>query len=59
MTAQIINLKSIRKRKARAEREATADANRLKHGRSKHEREHQEAQRSLDDRHLDAHERDT
>jgi hypothetical protein len=59
MTAQIINLKSIRKRKARAEREATADANRLKHGRSKHERQHQEAQRSLDDRHLDAHERDT
>jgi len=58
MTAQIINLKSIRKRKARAEREAAADANRLKHGRSKQDRERQEAQRRLDDRHLDGHERD-
>jgi|EndMetStandDraft_7_1072992.scaffolds.fasta_scaffold1876659_1 hypothetical protein len=58
MTAEIVNLKSIRKRKARAEREAVADANRLKHGRSKHERERQKAQRSLDERRLDAHERD-
>jgi hypothetical protein len=58
MTAEIFNLKSIRKRKARAEREAVADANRRKHGRSKQERERQEAQRSLEERRLDEHERD-
>ncbi len=44
--AEIINLNRFRKARARAEREAQADANRLLHGRTK-------AERRLTDRRLD------
>lgn len=56
--ADIINLKTIRKRKARAEREMTAEANRLKFGRTKHERVLREAEQSLEARRLDEHKRE-
>ena len=56
--AEIINLKNIRKRKARAEREMAAEANRLKFGRSKSERTLQEAEQGLEARRLDEHKRE-
>ena len=56
--AEIINLKNIRKRKARAEREAIAQAHRLKFGRSKSERTLQEAEQGLEARRLDEHKRE-
>ena len=56
--AEIIILKNIRKRKARAEREMAAEANRLKFGRSKSERALREAEQSLEARRLDEHKRE-
>ncbi|MFO0991758.1 MAG: DUF4169 family protein [Hyphomicrobiales bacterium] len=56
--AEIINLKNIRKRNARVEREITAEANRLKFGRSKSERKLHEAEQSLEARRLDEHKRE-
>ncbi|MBL8905720.1 MAG: DUF4169 family protein [Rhizobiales bacterium] len=56
--ADVINLKDIRKRRARAEREAVAEANRLKFGRSKSERSLQDAEQGLEARRLDGHKRD-
>lgn len=51
--AEIINLNRFRKARARAEREATADANRLVHGRTKAEKTQASAERRLTDRRLD------
>jgi len=56
--AEIINLRNVRKRKARSEREALADANRLKFGRSKSERLLQDAEQTLEARRLDEHKRE-
>ena len=53
--ADIINLKSVRKRRARDEREAAADANRQKFGRSRTERAMQQAEQELEARRLDGH----
>ena len=39
--AEIVNLRQARKRKARAEKELTADRNRIRHGRPKSDREQQ------------------
>ncbi len=51
--AEIINLNRFRKARARAEREATADANRLAHGRTKAEKTQTSAERRLTERRLD------
>lgn len=56
MAAEIINLRQVRKARARAEMDSKAEANRRKFGRTKAERlaetnEHQQAAR-----HLDGHE---
>jgi hypothetical protein len=56
--AEIVNLRNVRKRKARAEREVAAEANRLKFGRSKAERTLQEAEDALNVRRLDEHKRE-
>jgi hypothetical protein len=56
--AEIINLRNVRKHKARTEREALADVNRLKFGRSKSERALQEAEQTLEARRLDEHKRE-
>ncbi len=53
MTADIVNLRRFRKAKARAEKDATAAANRVRFGRSKAERLEQDAERGLADRRLD------
>lgn len=53
MTADIVNLRQARKRKARAEKEVFAEQNRRTHGQSKAIRRHDAATKSLDDRRLD------
>jgi hypothetical protein len=56
--ADIINLRTARKQKARAEREAQAAQNRALFGRTKGERLRQAAEKSLAERHVDAHKKD-
>ncbi|MFY8039082.1 MAG: DUF4169 family protein [Bosea sp. (in: a-proteobacteria)] len=58
MSAEIVNLRQARKRKARAEAEILAAGNRATFGRSKAERESAEAARQKAVRHLDSHRRE-
>lgn len=58
MAADIVNLRQFRKTKARAEREATAEQNRLTHGRTKAEKSltralNEKAARRLDQGHIE------
>jgi hypothetical protein len=55
MTGEIINLKRARKTKARTAKEAEADANRVRFGRTKAERELSSAKGQLAARRLDGH----
>lgn len=55
MTGEIINLKRARKAKARTVREAEADANRVRFGRTKVERDLSSAKGELAARRLDGH----
>lgn len=56
--ADIINLRTARKAKARAEKEATAEANRIKFGRTKAEKLLTAAERALAEKKIDAHKRE-
>ncbi|WP_243371725.1 DUF4169 family protein [Microvirga solisilvae] len=56
--AEIINLRQARKNKARADKEARADQNRITFGRTKAEKELTKAERELAQRRIDAHKRD-
>ncbi len=56
--ADIINLRTVRKQKARADKENTAEANRLKFGRTKGEKLKQAAEKALTEKHVDGHKRD-
>ena len=56
--AELINLRQVRKRKARAEKDAAAEANRRKHGRSGAEIRATEAERTRERGRLDGHKRD-
>jgi hypothetical protein len=56
--AEIVNLKRARKAKARAEKDETAAANRIKFGRTRAEREKAEAGRALEAKKLDGHKRE-
>ena len=56
--AEIVNLRHVRKDKARQEREATADANRRRFGRTKAEKtadrvERERAQRDIEGKRID------
>lgn len=53
MTAEIINLNKVRKAKARAEKEQRAEENRVRHGRTKAERDAEETRQSIENAHLD------
>lgn len=53
MTADIVNLRQVRKRKARLEREKAAETNRCLFGRSRAERQRREATKELESRKLD------
>jgi len=51
--AEIVNLRQMRKKKARQDKEKTADANRLKFGRTKAERQQTIAEAELEAKKLD------
>jgi hypothetical protein len=51
--AKVVNLNRARKRKARESARVQADANAIKFGRTKAEREAQQAQEALEERRLD------
>ena len=55
--AELINLRQARKRRARAEKDAAAEANRRRHGRSGAETRATEAERLRDRARLDGHKR--
>lgn len=57
MSADIVNLRQARKRKARADREKTADDNRIKFGRSKSENSASKRVRSDLAKKIDGHRR--
>ncbi len=56
---EIINLNKKRKEKRRAQDEARAVQNRLKHGRTKHEKQLDKMKTELRDRQLQGHKRET
>lgn len=56
--AEILSLSKARKAKARIEKEATAEANRLKFGRTKAEKLKDAAEKAKADRLIDGHKRD-
>ena len=59
MTGDLVNLRRVRKSKARAAAETTAAANRLHFGRTRSERETVAKERARDESRLDAHRRET
>jgi hypothetical protein len=54
MSAEIVNLRRARKARARSQAEAQAEENRVKHGRTKAERQTEAKTRALEARKLDA-----
>lgn len=58
MTASVVNLRTFRKRKAREENEAFAQANRAAFGRPKSEKELSKAKLALEKKVLDRHKRE-
>lgn len=56
--AEIISLKTVRKQKARAGKEAQAAQNRLLFGRTRAEKLKQEAEKVLAEKHIDGHRKD-
>lgn len=56
--ADIINLRTARKQKARAEKEVQASQNRVIFGRTKAEKQKAEAEQRLAEKHIDGHKRD-
>lgn len=56
--AEIINLRMARKHKARAEKEAQAEQNRIAFGRTKAEKQQTAAEKALADKRIDGHRRD-
>jgi hypothetical protein len=58
MMAQVVNLRSIRKRKERAEKETAAQVNRAAFGRTKSEKQLSKASLELEKKALDKHKRE-
>lgn len=56
--AEIINLKTVRKQKARADKEAQAAQNRVLFGRTKAEKLKQASEKALADKHIAGHKKD-
>ena len=56
--ADIINLRNVRKQKARAEKETQAEQNRILFGRTKAEKLKQAAEKAQADKHIEGHKRD-
>lgn len=55
---EVVNLRMVRKRSARADKERVAAENRALHGRSKADRKAQDAERDREKTRLDGHHRD-
>lgn len=53
--AEIVNLRTFRKQKARSAKDADAEANRLKFGRTKAEKLQVAAEKERADKHIDGH----
>jgi len=53
--AEVVNLRRARKAKAKRAQDRAADAQRLKHGLSRQEREAAKAQRLLEEKRIDGH----
>jgi len=53
--ADIINLRSVRKQKARDQKDAAAEANRLKFGRTKAEKIKEATEKQRSQKHMDGH----
>ncbi len=56
--ADILSLSKARKAKARSEKDATAEANRVKFGRTKAEKLKASTEKTRADKHIDGHKRD-
>lgn len=56
--ADIINLRTVRKQKARADKDVQAAQNRVLFGRSKAEKLKQAAEKAQADKHIDGHKKD-
>lgn len=56
--AEIINLRNVRKQKARAEKETQASENRVLFGRTKAEKLKDAAEKAKAEKHIDGHKRD-
>jgi hypothetical protein len=56
--AEILSLSKARKARARADKEATAETNRVKFGRTKAEKLNDAAHKSRAEKHIDAHKRE-
>ena len=56
--AEIINLRTIRKQKARTGKEAQAAQNRVLFGRTKAEKQKQAAEKAQAEKHIEGHKRD-
>ncbi|WP_417846349.1 DUF4169 family protein [Thalassospira povalilytica] len=54
----LVNLRQVRKRKQRSEKAKKADENRVLHGRTRHERDLNDARKQSAGKHLDGHRRD-
>ena len=59
MTGKVVNLRSVRKDKARATKRQTGDENAARHGRTKAEKTTEADGADRAARHLDNHKRDT
>ena len=56
--ADIINLRTVRKQKARVDKDAQAQQNRVLFGRTKAEKLKQAAEKALADKHIDGHKKE-
>lgn len=56
--ADIVNLRMVRKQKARIGKEAAAEANRLKFGRTKSEKQNEALEKARADKHIEGHKRE-
>lgn len=58
MTAEVVNLRRLRKARLRQDQDIAAAANRVKHGRTQAERERQTSEAERADKLLDGHRRE-
>ncbi|ODT68519.1 MAG: DUF4169 domain-containing protein [Pelagibacterium sp. SCN 63-23] len=56
--ADIVNLRTFRKQKVRSGKEAEAEANRLKFGRTKAEKQREALEKARAEKHVEGHKRD-